>query len=317
MGTGCSVGLACNGGTCTAPGQASVVLFGGCTGQLCGELFGDTYVLHGSTWTQIDAPLFPSARAWSSMSALAGRVVLFGGRTRTLLDDTWLFDSMTWTEVAVPTRPPARFGGCMATLGHQVVLFGGSGANAGVGPNLTDTWLFDGASWTEVSTSSPPPLFTNQAMATVGSQVVLVGEDYGNFEGHFETWTFDGSTWSTLGVPPLPRHLLVLSAASLGNSLVVFLGGAPKQGLAFENQTWMLDGSTWSQVATSSPTPDRASTTILSLDGQVLLVGGDLANTNALQPLTDLWTFEGSSWSTLGVSNAPVPRAFSTVAVLP
>lgn len=50
----------------------------------------------------------------------------------------------------------------MATLGNEVVLFGGNG-----GYSLTDTWTFDGTSWTQVSISSPPPARIAPSMATL------------------------------------------------------------------------------------------------------------------------------------------------------
>jgi hypothetical protein len=50
----------------------------------------------------------------------------------------------------------------MATLRGQIVLFGGIGA----GGALDDTWTFDGAQWTQVTTPGPSAR-EGHAMATI------------------------------------------------------------------------------------------------------------------------------------------------------
>jgi hypothetical protein len=56
---------------------------------------------------------------------------------------------------APPIQPSVRFGAGMANdaTHGQVVLFGGIDGSV-----LGDTWTWDGASWTEHTLSTPPPL---------------------------------------------------------------------------------------------------------------------------------------------------------------
>jgi len=81
----------------------------------------------------------------------------------------------------------------------QVVSFGGENANNGL---YNDTWVWDGANWTQKFPQNSPPAREAHAMAydSVHGQVVLFG---GNGEasllgpGYFsDTWVWDGSNWT-------------------------------------------------------------------------------------------------------------------------
>ena len=109
-------------------------------------------------------------------------VVLFGGMdiaTSTFLGDTWEWDGRGWTQRA-SSGPSARSEHAMATLGDKVVLFGGgeesiAGATVRiVGSPLGDTWAWDGAAWTQRSTTGPSAR-SGHAMATLAGKVVLFG----------------------------------------------------------------------------------------------------------------------------------------------
>ncbi|MCA2978775.1 MAG: hypothetical protein INH37_10850, partial [Myxococcaceae bacterium] len=63
----------------------------------------------------------------------------------------------------------------MATQGTKVVLCGGFGTSG----RLSDTWEWDGATWTQRSPSTSPPARSGHAMATLGTKVVLFG-GFGN-----------------------------------------------------------------------------------------------------------------------------------------
>jgi hypothetical protein len=91
--------------------------------------------------------------------------VLFGGTDAegTLLDDTCTWDGETWTEQHV-AGPSGRMYASMATLGSAMVLFGGGTTGAdGEIDGLSDTWTWNGASWTEQHVAlkwlmrAPPP----------------------------------------------------------------------------------------------------------------------------------------------------------------
>jgi hypothetical protein len=314
-GTGCGAGLACNGGTCTVPGQASLVLFGG---HYDINDLDDTWVLHGSRWTRITVPHSPPARGSASMATLGSRIVLFGGGAS--LDDTWIFDGTSWSEVSTSERPTGRYSATMTTLGNEVVLFG---CIDGGGNFLTDTWTFDGSRWAQVNGPGEPPTLKTAAMAPANGEAILFGQAYCclSSDSH-QTWAFDGLSWRELAaryVPGLPGSLQVLAAATLGSDVVVF--GQTLTGSGPQNTAWTFDGSTWSEAGRAASTPPAPvvlqEATLVSFDGKVVLVGGQIALGTLGLSLRDLYAFDGSGWSSITTSNPPSARLGATVAVLP
>ena len=83
--------------------------------------------------------------------ATSKQVILFGGQTQ---DQTWAWDGSAWTQVVPATSPSPRTGERMAydAARHDIVLFGGRGSLTR--DPLGDTWIWDGATWTEVG----PPI---------------------------------------------------------------------------------------------------------------------------------------------------------------
>ena len=88
-----------------------------------------------------------------------------------------------------------------AALG-EVVLYGGIGEGIEGETRLSDTWTFDGTTWTERPTTDAPSGRSGPAMAYDAAlgEVVLFGTAKG--EDLSETWTFNGTNW-TLQSPPL------------------------------------------------------------------------------------------------------------------
>jgi hypothetical protein len=117
----------------------------------------------GTKWTALRPAHVPDARRGASMAAFRGKVVLFGGEAApnlwVPLGDTWTWDGSDWTKVTLAVSPPARAWSAMAATKNGVVLFGGSTIGGGPGDNgaLGDTWVWDGASWTQRDVSGPSP----------------------------------------------------------------------------------------------------------------------------------------------------------------
>jgi hypothetical protein len=157
-------------------------------------------------------------------------------------------------------------------------------------------------------------------MTTAANAAVVIGQTRGSniSGGYHQTWEFDGSTWAKTNVPPLPATQGVLAVTTLGSDLVLLLGGYDSaRSRTFLNETLTFDGGTWSEATSSGPTPALQAATLVSLDGQMLLVGGETAGSGMAIPLADLWTFNGSGWSGVAVSNAPPARYAAGLAVLP
>jgi hypothetical protein len=93
----------------------------------------------------------------------------------------------------------------MTTLGDRSVgLFG-------VQNKRSETWEWDGTSWTEVATTGPSPRI-GSAIAALGDRIVLFGGfDPGN--GSLsdvrvldDTWVWDGTSWTQLAIPGPPAR---------------------------------------------------------------------------------------------------------------
>ncbi len=187
---------------------SQVVLFGGCFGNPCAWYMNDTWTFDGTGWTQVFIPDPSVGRFGASMAALGTRIVLFGGcatgnscdqngcSCMSFLNDTLSFDGTAWTPLAVANPPPPRDAANMVAFGSKVLLFGGATRTAGQTTVLNDTWTFDGATWTQVNVSSPPPARSIANMAALGGEVTL----YGGFDDSYldDTWALSGSSWTQL-----------------------------------------------------------------------------------------------------------------------
>jgi hypothetical protein len=198
-------------------GQA--ILFGGFDGS---QRLADTWAWDGTNWTQLSLSPSPPARSDAAMALAFQSLVLFGGTDGTnALGDTWALSAtddagdLGWTQVSGSPAPPARRDAAFATSSAPgalgAVLFGGSdGTNA-----LGDTWLWNGGSWTQETTTVQPAARDSAAAAQLGTSVVLFGGRDGTGKTLGDTWVWDGASW-TARSPASPPP------ARLGAALVTF-----------------------------------------------------------------------------------------------
>jgi hypothetical protein len=152
----------------------------------------------------------------------------------------------------VPTSIPARQSHAMAwdAARQRVVLFGGFGGLA----RLSDTWEWDGATWTQRTPVASPPGRNWHAMAydAARQRVVVFGGGNRMSLPSDDTWEWDGATWTqrTPAASPPARdgHALVYDSA---RQRVVLFGGRN------HSDTWEWDGTTWTQrrLAVSAQRP--------------------------------------------------------------
>jgi hypothetical protein len=117
----------------------------------------DTWTWDGITWMQRHPASSPPASTGGT-TAIAydadhKTVVMFGGLylANSAVDQTWSWDGTTWTTRRPATIPPARFNHAMAydASTHTVLLTGGADISpSGSITALTDTWTWDGMTWT-------------------------------------------------------------------------------------------------------------------------------------------------------------------------
>jgi hypothetical protein len=162
----------------------------------------DTWEFDGQTWTKA-ATTGPSLPVHYALTYDTWRheVLLLGEGPNEL----WAWDGRRWTRQGAPgAQPPTRAGGRMAfdTARGQAVLMGGYV----YGPNgfpLGDTWLWNGAEWTEY-TGPGPTARSHHSMAYDPERDVIVL--YGGYGGGTtilgDTWEWDGEGWTCVAGCP-------------------------------------------------------------------------------------------------------------------
>lgn len=254
-------------------------------------------------------------------------IIMFGGATYTptadgsnsaSLGDTWLWNGTAWSQLNV-TGPSPRSAsvGAYDSARHVIVLFGGSGPG-GVGPAklFNDTWIWDGASWTQLTPAhSPSPRF-DSAMAYDQrlEQTVLYG-GLGQTETFDETWTWDGSDWTRQNpaTTPGPRHFFSMAYDADTGVTVLFGGSLPGQRL---NDTWLWDGSTWTQPAV--PSPAASGWSFLAYDSTRKQVVAYIYFAQDGYPLREYTiTWNGNQWTDQSGASDPSPRSGLSLAFDP
>jgi uncharacterized protein (TIGR03437 family) len=288
--------------------HSQTVLFGG---QGAGQIhlggpipyLNDTWVWDGSTWTEKTPQTVPTARALHAMAYGMGQVLMFGGVINGsvgLEKDTWVWDGTNWT-VQTSFGPSERYGTAMAydTAHNQIVLFGGEGPAMPGSSFIGDTWVWNGAAWTQESPQTSPPARAGHSMAydSVHGQVVLFGGEGANgfgfqatAEALNDTWVWDGTNWTQESpkTSPAPRNSFTM-AFDAAHGQVLLFGGLDGNGTDL-NDTWIWDGSNWTQVSpqTSPSARDEYALAYDSTHGQIVLFGGE----SPLQ--SDTWTWIGA-----------------------
>jgi cysteine-rich repeat protein len=282
-----------------------LVLFGGTSTD--GTL-ADTWVLDQDIWTQQFPTHSPPPHRFHSLvfDPVRNVVVLFGGRDQNdVLGDTWTFDGQDWTEVSSPAAPVARQGHAIAfdPISARIVLFGGFGG-AALG-DLTDTWTFDGSTWTPTITAhSPPSAGAGDFTFDPVTGHMLLFRGTGN--NATDTWVFDGTDWApipTSAGPPAGGDRLLRFDSSLNRVVLVAL-----------DQIWGFASGQWSPIVTSIAPPDGPGRFghALAFDpdaNRVVMFGGVA---NGLR--NDTWSLRNAQWSELVAFSTPPARRGHAVA---
>jgi hypothetical protein len=257
---------------------SGVVLFGGRNGGL----HGDTWTWNGTDWTQRFPAHSPSNRDLSGIAydRVNDQVVLFGGNTDSggatsgANAETWIWDRSDWTHLTPAHSPAPRSFAVMAydETRSKVVLYGG--ADAATGALLDETWVWDGADWTqEMPTSSPGNTLGAMAWDATNGKVVHWG-------GYVTTgtWTWDGTDWtheSPAHEPPGPE-LPGLADWRIGGRVISFGGRTAGLPDLSTRETWTWNGTDWTQ-ALPAHVPLQRADFMLAYDftrEQVVLFGG-------------------------------------------
>jgi hypothetical protein len=239
------------------------------------------------------------------------QAVLFGGVGQ--YSDTWVWTpGGVWFLAHPQTSPPGRFAEALAwdPTTNRVLLFGGRLQN---GDLPSDTWAWDGTTWTQLSspaTPSPPPgdEFPGLAYDPRFNQMVLVTRRPDS--GGAETWVWSAGGWSG------PRDLDILPGSSPTMAFddrtqtVLLLTSAPAGSPGSAVQTWSWDGSgVWRLLPTAHAPPLGFDTGLVRdpVSGQLVLLAQTVPPSSPPAPL-QTWSWDGHDWAQL---NAVPPNRTS------
>ena len=350
--------------------RGEVVLFGGMANLegSCGDPTStrcrDTWLWDGDDWVEVtdDPATGPSPRTGHSMAydPTQSAVVLVGGlcveagvdgSAQTTCADAWTWSGTQWTELPTPTGPLPRIGQAMAydPAAGQLLIFGGQApapddCAPASSPMCHDTWVGDGAAWTErppldAADIEPPGGLQAVAMAYDASRerVVLFGGRAPDNTLMDRTWEWDGTTWQDVSPSPklasntpLARadHAMVYDAARQEVVLFGGFGGAggtcnPTVSSNRCADTWVWSGTTWMELTASAPdaanTPTGRHGHRLAYDlarERIVLFGGSGATTGACgsagATCRDTWEWDGTTWldrTPVSITPANTPSA--------
>lgn len=235
------------------------------------------------------------------------------------LADTWEWDGRVWT-LASTNGPRLVYHGMAYDAARGVtVLYGGQKQYSY--PNSrseTNTWEWDGQSWTKVETASGEALcLVGMAYDVERQKVIRHGGVADVWDCRIgSTWEFDGQTWTQIA-DGLIRGAQGMVYDTVRRKMLLFGGFILHIPVNCPSDTWELDGNQWRQVATNAP-PGRRDAQEMVFDphrGVAVLFGGDYWDEQfPLEPphfivYGDTWERDGAQWRQINLSGpVPAPR---------
>jgi Kelch motif len=278
-----------------------VLMFGGGSRQ---QSFNDLWAWNGERWQRL-ADTGPSARNSAAFAYDSKRrqAVVVGGRSAGgLVDDTWEWDGTIWREPKV-SGPGVRlhhFAAFDARRG-RLVLYGGLKPIEKTVERLTDTWEWDGMSWTRRDTEGFAAFPSSIAYDEERGQVVVMAVDATappDGERPSAMWAWDGIRWTRVGAAFGEPTLSPSQPLSAGPDGLVMLDGAMHKGNVA--MTWLWRGGRWLRSDAAPPTPQRVSHAMAydTVRKRVVMFGGHagfMPGRNG-EMFGDTWEWTGASW---------------------
>ena len=300
-----------------------MILFGGSTkidaGTRLSYDLNDTWEWTGDHWVQRYPANAPKGRSFQTMAydTNRSRTLLFGGKSGTTstnaayYNDTWMFDGNDWTQINTSNQPSVRFysGSTFDPVRDKWVLYGGTfvTADGKTTTNLTDTWEFDGTTWTQRATNGPAVIKPILVYDTQNNRIVMMATDDKNVV-HMYTYDPAAATWTEL--TPATKPSCVDDAQMVyqthDNTIVLFGGVCTDSTTA--GDTWEFDGTDWKKVADAND-PDRLAAEAMSYDAsrqQTVMFGGTLAFGT---PTGVTHIYLSHKWSSPPTPKTPAPRS--------
>lgn len=304
-----------------------LILFGGASAFDVGTSqaydSNETWAWTGARWVQRYPAHVPPARTGHHMAydSTRGRIVMFGGRQTVgtpngairTLNDTWVYDNGDWSEVVTPNAPPARQLGAMAydPLRDRVVLYGGTSVAAnGLDATLvSDTWEFDGTTWTKVGDEAVKFGRPTMVYDAARAQMIMLASDAEIKPRQYRLDTIT-KTWVELKPAALPA---CANDAALvyqeHNRRILLAGGICTAADGFLDKNWEWDGTTWTELKTATSIA-RVTALALAYDPlrQTTVHYGGIDALDTL-PRSDTIILRNGNWGVTSLLTRPGPRS--------
>jgi hypothetical protein len=217
----------------------------------------------------------------------------------------WGWNGDRWTLVDSHAPSPRLLGGAAYDSRRDVVVvYGGLASSNGSLAPTSETWEWDGKSWSKID-AQPPSVSDHFAMAydsAIGKVVITGGQGLdGKLQGG--TWTWDGKVWEKVtdeGPGPEAHHALAYNSKS---GKLLSLGGHQPEDI------WEWDGKTWGRRTEDQPRA-RSHASLACDDRSNCMLFGGMGNRVWL---ADTWIMRGNSW--IGYrGTSPSPRGVAAIA---
>ena len=281
--------------------------------------YGETLELDGASWRQRALPrlpLTPTSTTTAVFDGRTGRTLMIHSPSEYVVGpiDLAAFDGVEWRSLTAPTGPLNRimFATTFDEVRGELVLFGGYASSPwGL---LSDTWAFDGMTWSQRTTATAPSARVGATMVydAARARVVLFGGS-AFFTLFDDTWEWDGSGWIPINVATRPpgRRFAAMTFDRLRGRVVIFSGDS--FGFTGLVDTWEYDGLSWISTNPAASPPARSGASFTFDDGRLecLLAGG--AGANPGEYSRDTWSWNGTRWQL--VSGPAHPESLYNAAV--
>lgn len=259
-----------------------IVRFGGYRSQ--SGLRDDTWVWDGSTWSELQPEVAPSARRQPAMAydEVRDEIVLFGGDVGEGVpnDETWVLVGDSWEQRFPAVSPPPSRGAEMVydPVREEAVMFGGIEFSS-------RTWIWDGANWHERKPAVSPAGRWVHGMAydRTRRSVILTAGVTAHARG--DTWAWNGTTWTKLVGDRMGKRSSP-SMSSFGRRVLLFGGRVDGQ---YTADTFILRDRGWARLELQPTPPARADGDLVYDDQEreAVLIGGFADGT-----LNDMWVLQ-------------------------
>jgi len=277
------------------------LMFGGGSRQ---QSFNDLWAWNGERWQEL-AGSGPTPRDSAAFvyDSKRNQAIVVGGRSaKGLVDDTWEWDGTLWHQRTV-SGPGLRLHHFAAfdTRRGRLVLYGGLKPIEKTVERLTDTWEWDGVSWTRRDTEGFAAFPSSIAYDEARGQVVVIAVDATtppDGERPSAMWAWDGAHWTRVSAAFGEPSLSPSQPLSAGpNGLLILDGAMHKGNVAI---TWLWQGGRWQRSDAAAPAPQRVSHAMAydTRRKRVVMFGGHagfMPGRNG-EMFGDTWEFTGTAW---------------------